>query len=463
MDAIKRHWQVIRALLLARPLVVVMLGLFYPVGWLIALTSDAPKKGVVILVMAAIPACGFFALATERLIQFSAAGSSLGIPGHVPALRHGQIDVMCLVIGVPAIIALLEGAPFNSSALLCVPAAAGVFLTLYARWIFPIWIILFVSSRVAESYHFAADFTSPVIQVALLVASVPTLIWWLGLASRVQARTRPLLRLADRRHERTVEARGEALAVDSDRLTRYEESLDRALTSIVAGVNDTGPSSDAFSLGLGFDLRPRWTRIVKVVAVGLLLIVILQDTQRRNLESGLYLTMTAFAGLNLLSRLQIVLAHWKIRDAEESLLYLTPRWPEPGRVKALFVEIMLQSQVGTWLIWAALSLVVFWLGWIRDEYRADCIFVMFAASGAACSSFLAALSRRGVREFSWVTVLILLCCASGVAVFVWGPLLAQHAQVLGVGLVGAPLIVSSICFWYRPLQLPVQRVSKASG
>jgi hypothetical protein len=320
--------------------------------------------------------------------------------------------------------------------------------------------LLVILEHVADSYHFAADFTSPVIRGALIVASIPILIWWLRLAVRVAARTQASGPLADARHERTVATRGEALAVDAERLARYEESLDRVVTSAVAGVGDAGLSSRALSLGLGFDLRPRWTGIGKSVAVGWLLIAILNATGRRQLQDGAYVALTAFSGVNLFARLQIAQASWKARGAEESLLCLTPRWPKQGGIKTLFVEIMLQSQIGTWLVWASLSFVVFWLDWIHEEYRAACIFALFGASVGACSAFMAALSRRDVREFSATAAFILLCCACGVVVFVWGPLVASHARSWGMGLVAAPLIASSIRFRTRPLQFPVQRVAK---
>jgi hypothetical protein len=235
-----------------------MLGLFYVAAGLLSLTIDDSKNAAILVVMmAAIPTCGFFALATERLIQYSGAGSFLGIPNHVAGLRRGQVDLMCLLIGIPGVIAMMKGAPFNLAALLFVSAAMGVLLTLYARWAFALWIVFAVLGRIANSYHLAADFSSPIILNVLIAASIPILWWWLSLAFRVEARAQVSRPLADARHERTIESRGEALAVDVARLANHEESTDRAIASVISGISDSGLTSRALSLGLGFDLRPR--------------------------------------------------------------------------------------------------------------------------------------------------------------------------------------------------------------
>jgi len=71
MDAINRNWQVLRALVLARPFILVVLALFYVVAGFLTLTLDPDKKISFILIMCAIPACGVFAIATQRVIPKS--------------------------------------------------------------------------------------------------------------------------------------------------------------------------------------------------------------------------------------------------------------------------------------------------------------------------------------------------------------------------------------------------------
>jgi hypothetical protein len=198
-----------------------------------------------------------------------------------------------------------------------------------------------------------------------------------------------------------------------------------------------------------------------LVAFGWVLILILHSMQWRQTEESAYLGLTFFAGVNLFSRLRIVFESWKARSAEESLLVLTPRSPGQPRIKLLLIEIILQSQISTWLVWAALGLAAFWLRWIPEEYLTTAILALFAASVGACSSFLAVLSRRNIGDFSITTPLILLCCASGVTVFIWGAPMTNHFRSLGFYLVCAPLVASSIQFWTRPLQFPVQRLVKS--
>ena len=111
-------------------------------------------------------------------------------------------------------------------------------------------------------------------------------------------------------------------------------------------------------------------------------------------------------------------------------------------------------------MWAALSLVAVWLGWISDEYLVDSLFGLFGASVGACSAFMATLSRRSVSDNSAATIAILLGCAGAVAAFIWGPLVLPHARLWSVVLLALPLFMSSFCFWSRPLQFPAQRISK---
>src|SRR5271155_2814584 len=104
MDAVNRYWQILRALVLTRTLVVVMLGLFYVLAAFLFVVLDPDKRASVIAVMSAIPAGGFFALAAERIVSCSIAAGSLGIPAHAEHLRRAQVYMMGIFIVVPAIV-----------------------------------------------------------------------------------------------------------------------------------------------------------------------------------------------------------------------------------------------------------------------------------------------------------------------------------------------------------------------
>jgi hypothetical protein len=73
---------------------------------------------------------------------------------------------------------------------------------------------------------------------------------------------------------------------------------------------------------------------------------------------------------------------------------------------------------------------------------------------------LLTLSRRHLKELSFVTIALLLCSAVGVCVYLFGAVAMSHARIVGATLIVLPLIVGGLCFSFRPLQFPVSIVSK---
>jgi hypothetical protein len=453
VDAVNQHWQVFRALLLARPLMVVLLGLFYVVGAFLLLTIDDEKKAVGFVALLVLPTGGFFAMATERLMQYAAAGGSLGIPGNTAALRSGQIDLLLLLVAVPAALSALQSRDPAVAILLCVPAAVGVLIALYPRWVFVGWITIAVGGRFFRSSGYPLPgFGAPLIRIVLVAGSAWILYRWLSLGVRVESAARDAAGpLADAKHERPAEPA---------QLAAYREATDAAVASVLGGIGDANISSRAFSAGLAIDLRPKWPIILKGVVIGWVILAIVHSLPRHGMEWPLYVGLTGFAGVNLFSRLGALHQAWQARGGEEALLLLMPRWPEDRRVKLLFVEVMLQSQIGTWLVWSSWILLAFSLGWVDETYLTVSVIALLAASCGAISSFLFSLSSRRSREISALTMLTLLTCAAGVPIHVWGSAFLSRPRAVGLCLILGPLAAAAARFAIRPLQFPVQRIAK---
>lgn len=461
MDAIKRNWQVLRALVLARPLILIVLALFYVAAAFLFLMLEADKKVSVILIMCAIPACGVLAIATERLIQYTHASRSLGIPGHREAMWLGQIWILGIFVGIPAVIAVVLGGKLSYVVLLLVPAASGVLLALYARWLFLVWIAVAITSRF--NYSFGAwtpALGNAWIRAILVCLSVAVLYWWLGLANRVARRSLSSLVIADARHESTAASTGQALGADPKQYELYEKAHDRQITAVVAGITDTSITKRAVQVGLAMPGRTHWRSVGVMVAISVVALLFFHVKNPDRAQPTAYLGFTLVTAMWLFGQLNVVTRAWKVRANEEALLVLTPRWPAQDKVKSLFLQIILERQGGTWVAWALVSLLVSVFGWVSVEEVFASTVVMIAASSCVTGALLLSLSRKAFKELSFLTITMLTCGAVGAAVFLVGDDAIAHGQLLGLSLIVIPLAVGSLSFSFRPLQFPVRIINK---
>jgi hypothetical protein len=461
MDAVNRNWQVLRALVLARPLVLVALALFYVVAGFLLVMLEADKKVSLILIMCAIPACGVFAIATQRVIQYTAEASSLGIPRHRESIRVGQLWLLGVFVGIPAGIAVALGGNLSYIVLLLVPAASGVLLAVYARWVFLIWITFAVTTRFTYSFGaWMPGLGNPWIRAILVSLSVAVLYWWLGLANRIARRSLPSLVIADARHESTSATIGQALGADPKQYELYEKAYDRGITAIIAGITDRSISKRALQVGLAMPGRTNWRFVGVMVAISLVALLFLHLKNPRAVQPTGYLGITLLAAVALFGQLNAVMQACKARAIEESLLVLTPRWPAQDKVKSLFLQIILERQSGTWAGWIFISLFATVLGWVGVEELFISAVIMIAAGSCATGALMLALSRKVFKEVSLLTIATVLCGVVGTVVFLVGDNAIVHGQIVGLSLILIPIAVGSLSFSIRPLQFPVRVVNK---
>jgi hypothetical protein len=438
------------------------LGLFYLLAIILSITLEADKKASTILVLSAIPACGFLATATERVIQYSIAGASLGIPRHVECLRNGQIAVLCLFIGIPACVGLQYGALLSRAALLLVPAAVGVLLALKARWVFLPWIVLAVGTRFSfSSGNGLPGLDSLWVRIALIIVSLGILYWWLGLPSRTEKRARGVsMVLADARHEASAISNSDAMGTGPGQVEPFGKAYEWEIDEVTAGIRDVGLTSRALALGLAIDVRPNWRGTAKMIGIGWIVLSLLHLIYGHDVRGTVYLWVAFFAASALFSRVNAVSLAWQRHGAEETLLVLSPHWPREGQVKKILVEMLVKSQVGTWLTWIFVILPYVVLGWLGQTEAGASILLMCATSCGASGALLLALSRRHFKELSFMSIALLLCSASGVAVYLFGSVAVPYARIVGTTIIVLPLVVGGLCFSLRPLQFPVNIVSK---
>jgi hypothetical protein len=463
MDAVNRYWQVVRVLVLARGLVVFLLSLFYLLAVFLAMTLEDDKRNSIILVLSAIPACAFCAIATERVVLYATAGASLGLPRQTELLRNGQMAVLSIFVGVPASAALLYGAQASLAALLLVPAALGALFALKGRWVFVAWIALAVGSHFFSDSLGAllSELGNPVVRLGLILASIATFYWWLGLASRTEKRARAVsTSLSDARHESNAASMGDTVGLTGSQVEILEQTYDREITDVTAGISDAAITSRALALGMAIDVRPNWRGVVRMVGLGWLALVVLHLIAGRNARDTLYLWIGIFAASALFSRFTALRMAWQLHGTEEAFLVLSPRWPAAAHVKRLFAELIIMCQIGVWLTWVLIILPFIVFGWLGRLEAGASILLLFATSCGASGALLFALSRPHIKELSASTILLLLCAACGVACYFFGVVALPYARALGIGLILLPLIIGALSFSVQPLQFPVQIVTK---
>jgi hypothetical protein len=462
MDAINRNWQVLRALVLARPFILFVLTLFYVLAGFLTLTQEPGRKVSVILIMCAFPACGVFAIATQRVIQYTTAAGSLGLPRHRESMRIGQLWLVGIFVGIPASIAAACGGDPTYIMLLLVPAAIGVLLAIYSRWVFLLWVTLAVTTRFTYSFGaWMPGLGNAWLRTILVVLSVAALYWWLGLANRLAQRSlNASLVIADARHESSTASIGEALGADPKQYDLYEKAYDRGITAIVAGITDRSITKRVLQVGLAMPGRTNWRFVGVMVAISLAALLFLHVRNPHSDQPTGYLGITLLAAVSLFGQLNAVMQACKARTNEAALLVLTPRWPPQDKVKSLFLQIILERQSGTWAGWILVSIFASIFGLVGAEELFTSTVVMIATGSCATGALLLALSRKVFKEVSLLTIATLLCGVAGTVAFLFGAYGKAQGQMLGLGLVLVPLAVGALSFSIRPVQFPVRMVNK---
>jgi hypothetical protein len=435
--------------------------MFYVLAALLALTMEPKKQALMILIFSAIPACGFFALATERLIPFSAAGATLGLPQNVETLRRAQIAILVVFVGIPACVSFWVGADISTAGLLFVPAALGVLLVLAGRWLFFAWIILAVGTRFSDSFEaILPGLENPAVRICLIVASFAAIYWWLALAKRVALRTQGIPgQFADAKHEASPAGGAGATRLTSAQIDRLEQAYDIAIAEVTAGVSDRGISSGALSLGLALDTRPNWRGVVRTTGMGWIVLFALH-AMRHRFGDTLFVWFGVWAAGVLASRVNAVRMSWQLHGAEEALLLLTPRWPNARSVKALVATLIVKCQIGAWVTWLAIILPFVVVGWLGPTEAGASILCLFATSCGLSGALLYAMSRPVLKEPSYSTVCLLLVSVAGVVTVLTGAIIMPYSGAVGIGLVLLPLLIGLIGFSSRPLQFPAQVIGK---
>lgn len=458
MDAVKRVSNVLAAVFLRRPAIPCVLLLFYVFAAL-CLSMAPPIRGLLFAVIAAIPAAGLLAIASERMVQCATSAGELGIPHHAGSLRTAQVVLLGLVAVIPAAIAVSFGGPWlRCAALLFGGAAVGTLLIggglaivclIVAGWC--------MNTMFGPPEHWLAW---PAVAYVALIGSFVGFYRWLRLLARIQQRA-PTLQKAhsDAAHEESAIAA--AANADEMRIAESESQQYRYISEAVGGLTDGRLSPAALGVGLGFWSGTSWRAVAIGVGIGLLAVVAAQQHVLLRQPHTIYALTCAVAAFLSMIRVTIITQGWRRTSVEQELLKLTPLWPSAPMLKTVFLKSMCRTQLGPVTGWVAISTILVVLGCV--DFREVAYGGLYVMAGflLGCSYLWVALAGREVKEWQFSSIVAAVLAVSGVVTVRFVEPLDIYHRALGAAAIFAPPALSFALFYLRPLQFPARPRSPA--
>jgi hypothetical protein len=132
---------------------------------------------------------------------------------------------------------------------------------------------------------------------------------------------------------------------------------------------------------------------------------------------------------------------------------LAPAWPSRTALKSVLAQAVAWCLPGGWLVWLAVTALVYGLGSVTLDQVVTGAAVMSAASTAITGNLLLLLSRRTLKAWHASALMCLALPAVGALLIA---LRQGGASILiGVVLLAVPTLVGAAIFVSRPLQFPV--------
>ena len=455
MDAVTPLRKVLFELLIRRPTVPCILSLFYILAaWLASSGEVGSHSGLLVAVLAAIPAAGFCAIATERLVRYAAAAGELGLPRHATTLSVAQLALLLLFVVAPWLAAIRLGAPgLAAAALLLGGAAVGTLLVgmgwLVALLIPTAWVLNAAFGR-------PEDWLSlPVVQFLAVAGSLVAFWRWSHLPARASLMAPTIhVAYADAEHERLDEEMRDGTSASPTKLAEQEKFEDEFVADAVRGVATGRLSSAGLALGLGYWSGTAWRAVAICVALGVIAVTMARNDVLLRQPHVVYVCLCLGAGFLGLTRVSTIVQCWKRSAAEQGLLVLTPRWPATKQVKAVFLETMVRVQTGAVVGWFGISAILIGLKWIDLDEAAYGALYVITAMLVACSYLSILLGSSVAKEWQFSSNVTALLAIAGVILFQFGSPLGTIYRIAGVAAFLIPSLISFAFFHLRPLQFP---------
>jgi hypothetical protein len=444
---VKRAVVLLCRMLFNRPLIVVLLLLLYGVVVLLVTIIDSPKKAIGVLLMSAFATAGLTALLSERISRYSSQASVLALPNHARVMRDVQSLFLAVFVGLPIALSTILGINvLITIATLSTATAIGIIVASSGGiWLF----LVIILSKVLPLGEWAL---LPPAQALAVVAS-SYLIWrWFGVSLRAEQMSLMSFRRADARHEQVSIARQCAGTEGSEHAGDWALAKMEAVTSHLK----SDRIADALSLGFGYSTRLSWRGVWIGARIGFALQAVWLQFHGSHPRFIAYALVTAFCCLSLLGKLQGLIQRFLHTTAEQAVLALMPRWPDPPRIKRAIVATTLRVQRGGFLVWGISSLAEAAFGWLgADELLGGSVAIL-ATSLALSGVIWAQLARRRIREWQFTSICIVLIVWIGAASIFFGISIGQRYWIGGLAAMLLPPALALVSYAIAPLRFPLQ-------
>jgi hypothetical protein len=452
-----RYWRVFSALVLARPLVLVLILMFPAVAAAVVLSGLAPAIWPVLVVLLALPALMLFALTTERMIVRCTSAGELGIPRHVETVRGIQALLLIGVVAVPITLAAANGGTLLSAAAAITGAAA--LGTMLNRTGLLILIGLVIVTNLLSRNGDWSWLTRPWVQSAILALGAIQLVRWWMLPGKIESNApKPATRFADAAHVSLAPASGPVEG--GNETPSAQPPLDAQILHELRDVRSGASFDAALALGLGSLIRGNRARnLLQGTALLISMVLLWHFVHGRYDERWGYFAAVAISAISLGARIAVIHDAWKRSPATQELLLLLPSWPSREAFKKRMAGVLLRSQLGGWMVWTVYSSAALLIGAVTRWDVLLAAEILFALSCADIAAFAALLARRSVGEIHLSSIAILLTGVAGVAMLRL-PGAAPWGAFAGIALIVLPLALALLAMFRRPLLFPVVRKIK---
>ncbi len=271
----KPAWAVFRRMVFTRPSIFVTLLVFYVAAGFMSLFlsgRDDLQVWIGVVAICAIPTAGFFALATERMVQLCTSAADLAPPGHAKSVRHAQaLLIVCFVV-LPVVILSMMAGQFSVLFVLAmlVVGALGTTVVTKPYVLVALAVVFITTARTASLWSVIAH---PAFHGAALLGALYLYYRWFQSPARIEsAAAQRTVTLADATHETTDGETAQTLDIDELQLHRYAQDLETSLDEVKQEIAER-PGARALAVGLGFDIRVPWRKLLRTGVIGALAVI----------------------------------------------------------------------------------------------------------------------------------------------------------------------------------------------
>lgn len=369
----------------------------------------------------------------QRTSLLSGTLNALAIPSHEERLRRAQIGLLLLCTAPPILLGARFGLDTRMLAVFLGAAGGCVAIAMFP-WLAWLFLAIFLPSHLKHG-------------LASLALSTPGVLFIIGASFAVCWHW-------VRRPSQAVFV-NQGLSGDPSPAPLLPQPIEDG--QLGPALRPAHLSASRFWLGLGHTADPWWKCCLAGVGLGLGMFVIAHFWNAGRTDATLYLVSSAMIGILLFGRFAAMNQAWTQTPGEQSVLLLTPEWPQGNQLKRAMMLTTLPGICGYLLSWAILSAVALLLGWVSPVRVAIGGIALAAMTLGMLGLFMCYLAHARMRRRMYLPMIYLLAAFIGLVMLVFG-LDERNVRSLWFAalLTLLPFALSLLAFCLRRPQFPAR-------